>query len=107
MASSRNQRPTFDFLTGASPPPPSKQPLRESTFGQSTAAVPGVRADINNEQLRAHINTLQYELDTVKQEREFERIQHQSEVREAEKRAEAEYTRAQVSLSFNRYTSSD
>jgi len=105
MASSRNQRPTFDFLTGASPPPPTKQPPRESTFRQSTAAVPGVRADINNEQLRAHINTLQYELDTVKQEREFERIQHQSELREADKRAEAEYTRAQVSLSFMRYTS--
>jgi len=93
MASTRNQQPTFDFLTGASPP---RQPLRESTFKQSTT----VRADINNEDLRARLNTLQYELDTYKQEREVERLQYQTDVREAEKRAEADFKRAQVSLSF-------
>jgi len=90
MASTRNQQPTYDFLTGASPP---KQPFRESTIKQSTT----VRADINNEQLRAQINTLQYELDTYKQEREVERLQYQTDVREAEKRAEADFKRAQVS----------
>ncbi|GAB7344443.1 hypothetical protein MBLNU457_2287t1 [Dothideomycetes sp. NU457] len=88
MASTRNQQPTYDFLTGASPP---KQPFGESTFKQST-----VRADINNEQLRAQINTLQYELDTYKQEREVERLQYQTDVREAEKRAEADFKRAQT-----------
>jgi len=55
------------------------------------------RADIGNESLRAQINTLQYELDTIKQERELSRIERGAEVREAEKRAESEYKRAQVS----------
>ena len=92
MASARNQQPTFDFLTGNSPP---RQPLRESTtLKQSTSFV---RADISNEQLRAQINTLQYELDTIRQARELEILQYQSEVREAEKRAEADFKRAQVS----------
>jgi len=91
MAATRNQQPSFDFLTGDSPPRP---PLRE-TFKQSTA----VRADINNEQLRAQINKLQYELDTIRQERELQKIEHQSELREAEKRADADFKKTQVEAS--------
>lgn len=52
--------------------------------------------DINNEALRAQLNTLQYELDTLKQERELERLEHQSEIREMQNRAEADFKRAQV-----------
>jgi len=73
--------------------------LRQSTATISHANVnTNTRADIGNESLRAQINTLQYELDTIKQERELERIERGAEVREAEKRAESEYKRAQVSL---------
>ncbi|KAK4939893.1 coiled-coil domain-containing protein mad1, partial [Elasticomyces elasticus] len=54
------------------------------------------RTDIGNEQLRAQINSLQYELETVKQERELAALRHQSEIREFQTRAEADFKRAQT-----------
>jgi len=91
MAASRQNQPSFNFLTGDSPP---RQPLRE-TFKQSL----NVRSDANNESLRAQINTLQYELDTFRQEREFKKLEYEGEVREAERRADADYKRAQACIS--------
>lgn len=85
-------QPTFDFLAGDSPP---RQTLRD-TFRQSTATV---RPDVANESLRAQLNTLQYELDSLKQERELATLEHQSEIREAENRADAEFKRAQTAES--------
>ena len=85
----RNQ-PTYDFLTGAEASP-ARQPLRE-TFKQSTAP----RADINNESLRAQLHSLQYELDSLKQERELTALQHQQEIRDVQNRAEADFTRSQA-----------
>ncbi|KAK4991882.1 coiled-coil domain-containing protein mad1 [Elasticomyces elasticus] len=89
MAAARNQ-PTYDFLSGNMPSPP-RQILRE-TLKQSML----VKADIGNEQLRAQINSLQYELETVKQERELAALRHQSEIRELQTRAEADFKRAQT-----------
>ncbi|WPH00595.1 spindle assembly checkpoint component mad1 [Acrodontium crateriforme] len=91
---SRHQ-PTFDLFTGAEvePPPPPRQPLRE-TFKQSTATRP--TADIGNENLRAQLNTLQYELEAIKQERELHELRHQQELRDVQARAEADFSRAQA-----------
>ncbi|KAF7190765.1 Spindle assembly checkpoint component MAD1 [Pseudocercospora fuligena] len=86
----RNQ-PTFDFLAGGEPSPPRRQPLRE-TMKQSTVS----RADINNEDLRAQLRTVQYELDSLKQERELNELRHQQELREVQNRAESDYKRAQA-----------
>ncbi|KAK0247380.1 hypothetical protein B0A54_17404 [Friedmanniomyces endolithicus] len=91
----RNQ-PTYDFLSGGgigvSPPhQPFRETLRE-TMKQSTVS----RADINNENLRAQVNTLQYELDALKQERELTTIQHQREFRDAQSQAEADFKRCQA-----------
>lgn len=108
MAASRNNfGPSFDFLSGGSPQR-QEQPFRQ-TLRQSTAIKPGTCAyherlctigltlvDINNESLRAQLNTLQYELDSLKQERELERLEHQSEIRDIQNRAEADFKRAQV-----------
>ncbi|KAL1311526.1 hypothetical protein AAFC00_001647 [Neodothiora populina] len=88
-------QPTYDFLAGDSPPP-RQQPLRE-TFRQSIATT--VRPDIANESLRAQLNTLQYELDSLKQEKELATLEHQSEIREIEYRAEADFKRAQAAES--------
>ncbi|EMC95777.1 hypothetical protein BAUCODRAFT_503294 [Baudoinia panamericana UAMH 10762] len=85
----RNQ-PTYDFLSGPDPSPP-HQVLRE-TLKQSTVS----RADINNESLRAQLNTLQYELDSIKQERDLTALHHQQEIREALSRSEADFKRAQA-----------
>ncbi|KAI9691390.1 MAG: coiled-coil domain-containing protein mad1 [Bogoriella megaspora] len=93
----RNQQPTYDFLSGApSPPqPPSRQPLRE-TLRQSTSAKPGKLYDRSNEDLRAQINALQYELDSIKQERELTALQHQQELRDIQSKSDADFKRAQA-----------
>lgn len=54
------------------------------------------RADINNENLRAQLNTLQYELDSIKQERELSTLNHQQEVRDAQSRAENDFKARQT-----------
>ena len=82
--------PTYDFLTGEETSPP-RRPLRE-TLKQST----GPKADINNENLRSQLHTLQYELDSLKQERELTTLQHQQEIRDVQNRAEADFKRAQA-----------
>jgi mitotic spindle assembly checkpoint protein MAD1 len=52
------------------------------------------RADINTEDLRAQLRTVQYELDSMKQERELYELHQQQELREAQNRAESDYKRA-------------
>ncbi|THV76649.1 mitotic spindle assembly checkpoint protein-like protein MAD1 [Aureobasidium pullulans] len=88
-------QPSFDFFTGEERSP-ARQPLRE-TFRQSTATV--ARPDIANESLRAQLNTLQYELDSLKQEKELTALQQASEIRDAEQRAERDFKRAQAAES--------
>ncbi|KAH0161270.1 spindle assembly checkpoint component MAD1, partial [Aureobasidium melanogenum] len=83
-------QPSFDFFTGEERSP-ARQPLRE-TFRQSTATV--ARSDIANESLRAQLNTLQYELDSLKQEKELTALQQASDIRDAEQRAERDFKRA-------------
>ena len=53
-------------------------------------------ADQGNEELRAQINALRYELDSVKQERELSELRHEKELREIRNKAEADFRRAQV-----------
>ncbi|KAF2083750.1 MAD-domain-containing protein [Saccharata proteae CBS 121410] len=91
MAFARSTQPSFNFLTGEeeTPQPQPRQPLKE-TFRQSQA----LRADPANEDLRAQINTLTYELETLKQERNVENLQHEAELRDAQNRADAEFRRA-------------
>ena len=52
--------------------------------------------DIGNEDLRAQIKTLQYELESFKQEREFANLRHEKELRDAQIKAEADFRKAQV-----------
>jgi chromosome segregation ATPase len=57
-----------------------------------------------NEDPRAQLNKLQYELDTLKQERELATLNHQQELRDASSKAEEEYRRAQACESANNAT---
>ena len=52
--------------------------------------------DQGNEELRAQINALKYELDSLQQERELSELRHEKEVREIRSKAEADFRRAQV-----------
>ncbi|PNS15418.1 Spindle assembly checkpoint component mad1 [Sphaceloma murrayae] len=107
MAAARNQQPSFDFLTGADPSSAAQQtsrlPLASSTRRtsinkrQSLLGAPTipVRSTIDNETLRAQLNALQYELETLRQDRAMEVENLNSEIRDAERRVETEYKRAQ------------
>jgi mitotic spindle assembly checkpoint protein MAD1 len=53
------------------------------------------RPDHGNEDLRAQLRTLQYELDSIKQERELASLETQSELRDVQVRAEEDFKRAQ------------
>lgn len=87
----RNQ-PTYDFLTGDTDPSPRRVPQPHEALKRSTS----IRPDINNESLRAQLNTLQYELDSLKQDRELHDLQHQQELRDVQSRGEADFKRAQA-----------
>lgn len=52
--------------------------------------------DIGNEEFRAQIKTLQYELEMMKQERELNTVHHAKELRDLQTKAEVEYKRSQV-----------
>ena len=52
-----------------------------------------------NEDLRAQVKTLQYEINALKQERDVAKIRHEKEVRDAQSQAEADFRRAQASES--------
>jgi len=98
-------QPTYDFLTGgaASPPrpapPPPAQPAATSSQSQFRKSLivsaSGShnnkhinKIDISNEGLRSEVNSLRYELQTLKADRELERIRHEEQLRAAEARAE-------------------
>lgn len=98
------QASAYDIITGGDPSPrqprqqPQQQqrnPLAESTatFKQSTMSA---RPDHGNEDLRAQLRTLQYELDSIKQERELATLETQQELRDAQARAEEDFKRAQT-----------
>ena len=68
-----------------------REPLGQS-FRQSQAAKP----DIGNEDLRAQVKTLQYELESFKQERELSKMRHEKELRDVQLKAEELFRKAQV-----------
>ncbi|KAK5108517.1 hypothetical protein LTR62_008257 [Meristemomyces frigidus] len=90
-----HNQPSYDFLSGsADVMSPVRRPLHE-TFKQSIIN----STDINNENIRAQLNTLQYEYDSLKQERELTALNHQQELREAQSRGESDFKRAQAAES--------
>ena len=93
----RASQPTWDFISGTEPPPPSRLPVRDFTKA-STASKAG---DINNDDLRAQLRTVQYELDSLKQERELTELRHQQDLRDVQSRAEGDFKRAQTAEGAN------
>ena len=53
-------------------------------------------ADIGNEELRSEIKKLQYEVDRLKDQRDITGLSHENELRNVQKKAEAEIKSAQV-----------
>ncbi|KAL8734964.1 MAG: hypothetical protein Q9181_002996 [Wetmoreana brouardii] len=96
-----NTQPTYDFLGGAGgASPPRAQPLQQS-FRQSQA----VKPDLENENLRAQIKSLQYEVNSLKSERDFEKLRHEQNLQDAQARADADFKKAQASESSKNISS--
>ncbi|KAH9861520.1 hypothetical protein J1614_011268 [Plenodomus biglobosus] len=102
---------TYNLLTGldeptAPPPAPApREPLRETfrTTLRTTVNAPHtvVPSDPINEDLRAQLNTLRYELETAKQEKEMKKLEHAQELRDAMNRAETDFRKAQQAEASN------
>lgn len=58
--------------------------------------VPEAQSTVDNEDLRAKIKTLQYQVDNLKQEREYADFGHEKKVKEAVMKAEEEFRASQV-----------
>ncbi|KAL9027362.1 MAG: hypothetical protein Q9196_004106, partial [Gyalolechia fulgens] len=52
--------------------------------------------DPENENLRAQVKAMQYEVNSLKSEREFERLRHEQALRDVQERADADFKKAQV-----------
>ena len=53
--------------------------------------------DIGNEDLRIQVKKLQYEVESLKQERDLNKLRHTKELRDVQTKAEADFKKAQVS----------
>lgn len=59
-----------------------------------------LKLDTGNEELRSQINTLKYELENINRERELASLQHERGLRELQIKADTDFKKAQVRLSF-------
>lgn len=52
--------------------------------------------DTEKEELRVQVNTLRYELENIKQERDLMVLRHEKELRDVQLKADADFRKAQV-----------
>lgn len=57
-----------------------------------------MRVDLSSETLRSELNSVRYELSTLQEERELERIRHEKEIRVLETKVEEQGKRADVGI---------
>ncbi|KAI9683382.1 MAG: coiled-coil domain-containing protein mad1 [Trizodia sp. TS-e1964] len=89
VARNATSQPTYDFLSGNTTPP-GPPPLDVLKFSSTP------KTDHTNEDLRAEIKSLQYKLSNIDQERALTALRHENELREAQKKAESDFKRAQA-----------
>ena len=100
MTSSRNQ-PQYDFLTGAgAPSPPKARAKRHEEYRQNQP----LPQSLGPEELHARIRTLEYEVATLKQEKEVTQLQHDQDVRELSEKADEDFRRSQKFENANNAT---
>ncbi|KAL8638371.1 MAG: hypothetical protein Q9228_004471, partial [Teloschistes exilis] len=99
LAASRNAntQPTYDFLSGGGGASPPQARKMQQSFRQSQA-IP-VKPDFENENLRTQIKSLQYEVNSLKSERDFEKLRHEQELQDVQARADTDFKKAQASES--------
>jgi chromosome segregation ATPase len=104
-------QPSFNLFPEpeGDPLPARREPLRETfrTTMRASQNAPHtiVPSDAINEELRAQLNAVRYELETAKQEVEMKKLEHDQELREAQNRADTDFRKAQQAESANIVTS--
>ncbi|PMD47484.1 MAD-domain-containing protein [Hyaloscypha variabilis F] len=107
LARAANSQPSFDFLTGAEAGrPPSRDALRNSTripSGGPPRDESILESDQDREkrrremdELKAEVKTLKYTIDNHKQEEELAKLRHESELRDARRKAEEDFNKKQA-----------
>jgi mitotic spindle assembly checkpoint protein MAD1 len=114
MAVRNTNQPSFNFLTGEEEAPapafaPAKREALRETFRTTLRTSQNaphmvVPSDPINEDLRAQLNTVRYELETAKQEREMMKLEHAQELRDAQNRADTDFRKAQQAEASNNLT---
>ncbi|PKY08926.1 hypothetical protein P168DRAFT_26571 [Aspergillus campestris IBT 28561] len=95
MDSSRNSHPFLGSPPRASSPlsiPPAPPNFRQSI----RAPPPPTKPDTEKEELRIQNNTLKYELENLKQERDLVVLRHEKELRDLQLKADADFRKFQV-----------
>lgn len=94
MNSSRNSHPSWGSPPRSASPlsiPPAPSPLRQSIRPSQVS-----KPDTEKEELRVQVNTLRYELENIKQERDLMVLRHEKELRDVQLKADADFRKAQV-----------
>ena len=116
VARATTTQPTYDFITGAEttvgrPPsrPPSRgEPFRQTARRMSTAghrdapAEPEIDWEKRRrelDELKAEVKSLRYAIDNGKQEEELTKLRHESELRDARRKAEEDFKQKQLAES--------
>ncbi|RDL33795.1 uncharacterized protein BP5553_08163 [Venustampulla echinocandica] len=110
LARASTTQPAYDFMTGESlaSRPPSRDSFRRSTRMPSAEplnkSVTESEQDRNKRQreldeLKAELKTLQYTIDNHKQEEELAKLRHESELRDARRKAEEDFKKRQAAES--------
>ncbi|OJZ88509.1 hypothetical protein ASPFODRAFT_546307 [Aspergillus luchuensis CBS 106.47] len=92
MNSSINSRPSRDTMRAESPLslPPAPDALQ-----QSVRSVYPSKPDTEKEELLVQVNTLKYELENFKQERDLMVLRHEKELRDLQLKADSDFRKAQ------------
>ncbi|GLA76146.1 coiled-coil domain-containing protein mad1 [Aspergillus tubingensis] len=96
MNSSINSRPSRDTMRAESPLslPPAPDALQ-----QSVRSVYPSKPDTEKEELLVQVNTLKYELENFKQERDLMVLRHEKELRDLQLKADSDFRKAQAAES--------
>lgn len=85
-------QPSYDFIAGGetdnAPPQRRRSVLRQPSIGRLADNAP-------DENFRVKLNTLEYEVKNLRQEKEYLALQHQKELRDLQQKADAEFKKYQ------------
>ncbi|OJJ49971.1 hypothetical protein ASPZODRAFT_128557 [Penicilliopsis zonata CBS 506.65] len=82
------------MMSGASSPLSTTE--APNVFRQSVLSSRPVKPDLEKEELRVQVNTLRYELENIKQERDLAVLRHEKELRDLQLKADADFRKAQA-----------